>query len=218
MFTNSFLLAISSSIDSLGIGITYGIKNTKITFKAKIVLFFIALVISIISIWFGNILKYILPDFITHYLGSIILISMGIFICFQSLKKSKKNISSSNIKNINIEETICSIFIKFLGITIKIIKNPSFSDLDKSNTIDAKEALFLGLALSLDSFCIGIGFSIMNLSSVLFPLLVSFFQLFFLSLGNSLGQKIYNFSNLPDNIWSIISGILLIIIGFFRII
>ena len=31
MFINSLILAISSSIDSLGIGITYGIKNTKIT-------------------------------------------------------------------------------------------------------------------------------------------------------------------------------------------
>ena len=35
MLINSIILAISSSIDSLGIGITYGIKNTKISSKAK---------------------------------------------------------------------------------------------------------------------------------------------------------------------------------------
>ena len=29
MILNSFLLAISSSVDSLGIGITYGLKKTK---------------------------------------------------------------------------------------------------------------------------------------------------------------------------------------------
>ena len=105
-----------------------------------------------------------------------------------------------------------------MGITIKIIKNPSSSDLDKSNIIDSKEALFLGLALSLDSLCIGIGFSMLNTFSMIFPVLTSCFQLFFLSLGNYCGKKLYSFSKLPDNIWSTISGILLIMIGFCKII
>ena len=39
---NSILLAISSSIDSLGIGVTYGIKNTKISKLSKIILFVIS--------------------------------------------------------------------------------------------------------------------------------------------------------------------------------
>lgn len=35
MLLNCIILAISSSIDSLGIGITYGIKNTKIFLLVK---------------------------------------------------------------------------------------------------------------------------------------------------------------------------------------
>ena len=50
-------------------------------------------------------------------------------------------------------EKIYSFFIELLGITIKIIKNPTSSDLDSSHSIDSKEALFLGFALSLDSSC-----------------------------------------------------------------
>ena len=42
MIINSFLLAISSSIDSLGIGITYGVKNTRISNQAKIILFLLS--------------------------------------------------------------------------------------------------------------------------------------------------------------------------------
>ena len=220
MLLNCLFLAISSSIDSLGIGITYGIKNTKITMGAKSILFFISFIISIISIYFGNLLKYIFPDFLIHYLGSFLLILMGLFMCFQSLKKAKRDDIVKNSKNLEMSDTekIYSFFIKCLGITIKIIKNPSSSDLDKSNIIDSKEALFLGLALSLDSFCIGIGFSMLNTFSIIFPLLTSCFQLFFLSLGNYCGKKLYSFSKLPDNIWSIISGILLIIIGFCKMI
>ena len=220
MLLNCLFLAISSSIDSLGIGITYGIKNTKITMGAKSILFFISFIISIISIYFGNLLKYIFPDFLIHYLGSFLLILMGVFMCFQSVKVLKQEYKIENDKNLKISDTekIYSFFIKCLGITIKIIKNPSSSDLDKSNVIDSKEALFLGLALSLDSFCIGIGFSMLNTFSIIFPLLTSCFQLFFLSLGNYCGKKLYSFSKLPDNIWSTISGILLIVIGFCKMI
>ena len=220
MLLNCLFLAISSSIDSLGIGITYGIKNTKITIGAKSILFFISFIISIISIYFGNLLKFIFPDFLIHYLGAFLLILMGLFMCFQSLKKSKRDDIVKNSKNLEMSDTekIYSFFIKCLGITIKIIKNPSSSDLDKSNVIDSKEALFLGLALSLDSLCIGIGFSMLNTFSMIFPVLTSCFQLFFLSLGNYCGKKLYSFSKLPDNIWSTISGILLIMIGFCKMI
>lgn len=218
MLFNCLFLAISSSIDSLGIGITYGIKNTKITIWAKCILFLVAFTISSISIYFGNILKYFLPDFIIDYLGSFILILMGVFMCFQALKNTKKDLKIHSDTTVKDCEKIYSFFIKCLGITIKIIKNPTSSDLDKSNTIDSKEALFLGLALSLDSFCIGIGFSMINTFSFIFPLLISLFQLFFLSFGNYCGKKLYTFSVLPDNIWSIISGTLLIIIGFCKII
>ena len=136
---------------------------------------------------------------------------MGFFICFQALKKEKKV-----VKN-NIKKTY-SFFIKFLGITIKIIKNPTSSDLDKSKKIDGKEALFLSLALSIDTICIGIGGSIVGINNLIFPFLISFFQIFFLELGSFLGKKLNYFSNLPTNIWSVVSGILLILLGIIKII
>ncbi len=96
--------------------------------------------------------------------------------------------------------------------------NSSSRDLDDSNSIDAKEALFLGFALSLDCFCIGACGSVLGLNSFLFPLFISIFQLAFLSLGNILGKKLHHLNNLPNNIWSVISGTLLILIGITRFI
>lgn len=219
MFINSLILALSSSIDSLGIGITYGIKNTKISYMAKIVLFVISFVISFLSVCFGDILKNIFSDFATKLIGNFILIAMGLFVCFQAIHKDKKNTT----QNLAYSEPFCknnektySFFIKFLGITIKIIKNPTSSDLDSSHSIDSKEALFLGFALSLDCFCIGAFGSIIGVSSFLFPVFISIFQLVFLSIGNMLGKKLHRLSNLPDNIWSVISGILLVLIGVVR--
>ena len=187
---NSLLLAISSSIDSLGIGITYGIKNTKISKIGKIILFAISLITTYISILFGNIIQYILPKSFTNFLGCLILICMGIYICFQALKKEK---DSQNIFNI-----------------------PISSDINHSKIIEPQEALILAIALSLDSFCIGICGAITDINLNLFPFLVSILQLVFLSLGSYLGIYIRNFCKLPQNVWSIISGILLIFIGFLK--
>lgn len=189
---NSLLLAISSSIDSLGIGITYGIKNTKISKLGKIILFVISLLTTYISILFGNIIQYIFPNTLTNFLGCFVLVCMGIYICFQALKKEK---DSQNIFN-----------------------SPISSDLDHSQVIESKEALFLAIALSLDSFCIGICGSMTDINLNLFPFLVSILQLFFLSMGSYLGIHIRNFCKLPQNIWSIVSGFLLIFIGLFKFI
>lgn len=214
MLLSTFLLSISSSIDSLGIGITYGIKNTSISNKGKLVIFFVSFIVTIVSLYLGNILKFIFPDFIVDYLGSFLFIIMGIFICFQALNKNK---NIDNKKNKISKTKTYSFFIKFLGITIKIIKDPISSDLDNSNKIDSKEAFFLALALSMDSLCVGIAGSIIGINTYIFPFLIGLFQVFFLGLGNFLGKKIYNFSSLPSNLWSIVSGILLIILGILKI-
>lgn len=219
MILNSFFLAISSSVDSLGIGITYGLKKTKISYVANIILFSISIIITTFSMWFGNCISNFLSSNITNVIGSLIIIFMGFFMTFQALKKNNvDNCNGENLsfnENINDEKIFC-FFIKFLGITIQIIRNPTNSDFDQSKKIDCKEAFFLAIALSLDSFCIGIGSTIAGISSSLFPLLISTFQLLFLKFGYIIGRKLNNTKIFPDNTWSVLSGILLIIIGFVK--
>ena len=112
MLINSFILALSSSIDSLGIGITYGIKNTKISFYSKIILFVISITITCLSLLLGNLLKNFLNTFSNNLIGCGILIFMGIYIIHQALKKNK---NKTNIFN-----------------------DPISSDFDNSKTIDPK--------------------------------------------------------------------------------
>ena len=57
---SSMFLAISSSIDALGIGITYGIKNTKISLGEKIILFIILFIVTYISIFLGDFIQTLL--------------------------------------------------------------------------------------------------------------------------------------------------------------
>ena len=178
MLLNYILLSLCVSIDSLGIGITYGVRNTRISFISKFILFIISILLTSISVFLGNSLSLFLTDNITKIIGFLILEGMGIWIIAQALKD-----------------------------------NLSF-DLDNSQNIDFKEAIFLGIALSLDSIGIGIGSGAFGLSFIIFPILVASFQFIFLSTGKLLGIYIKNISNIPNNIWNIIAGILVIIIGF----
>ena len=90
MFINSIILAISSSIDSLGIGITYGVKDTTISYIGKVTLFMISFSITIIALWFGNVIKDIFPENFIKFIGAFILIFMGFFMCYQALTKDSK--------------------------------------------------------------------------------------------------------------------------------
>lgn len=211
MFFHCILLAFCSTLDSLGIGITYGLKNTHILFGAKIILFLSSFLVTILSLLFGDCLAYFLPDSITNVLGSIVLILIGSFMIFSCFKKEKvkTNINESKTDT----QKVYKFFIRFLGITIQIIRDPTNSDFDNSNNIDSKEALFLGIALSLDTIGIGISSSMLEINYFFLPLLVAIFELFFLSFGSFLGRRIKNISNIPENIWSILAGFLLIFIG-----
>ncbi len=57
--------------------------------------------------------------------------------------------------------------------------------------IDAKEAIYMGIALSIDSICVGICSSVIGYNSYIFPILVASFQLIFLSFGKLIGEKIF---------------------------
>lgn len=207
MILTCMLLALSTSIDSIGIGLTYGIRDITISRQSKIILFIISLIISSISILIGNTLNNILSKEITNIIGSLILFFIGIIILVQTLKREKRQ-----------EKKVYKLFIKFLGITIKIIKDPISSDFDNSKKIDSKEAIYLGTALSLDSFSVGIGAGMLGSISIIFPLIVSLFQIIFLSLGRNIGEKLNKKIHIPSKIWSILSAVLLILIGIVRLV
>ena len=51
MLLTYVLLAFSTSIDSIGIGATYGLRNIQISKKAKLILFTISFTISMLAVF-----------------------------------------------------------------------------------------------------------------------------------------------------------------------
>ena len=210
MLLSLLILALSVSIDAFGIGITYGIRNTKIYQTAKMILCLISILITSVSIQIGGVLNELLSEGITKWIGACFLVLMGLWIIYQALSPKKEVPIQAP------SPTVYQFMIRFLGITIQIIRNPMFSDLDHSKKIDWKEAIYLGVCLSIDSICVGICSSMIGYPTYLFPILVATFQLLFLSVGRIVGEKLRYVSRLPENIWNTLSGVLLICIGVSR--
>ena len=183
MLLSCILLALSVSIDSIIIGITYGIKKTKIEKISNIILFVISFSVTCSSIFLGHYISVLFSPNISKFLGCSFLIILG----------------THNI--------------------YKIINNNSPDyDSDHSNNIDIKESLFLGLALSVDSACVGIGSGIIGLNDIILPLLVATFQLVFLNCGNFIAKTLMLKINISEAGLSIFASIILITVGIFRII
>ena len=178
MLFTIILLALSVSIDSLGIGITYGLRKTSISTPAKFILFIISFAFVCISVTLGYFLISILPNNIIKTVSVILLCLMGFLIIYEAMNTTEKKEYKSH-----------QIFLKPLGITIQIIKNPISSDLNNSKIIEKNEAVYLAFALSLDSICVGITSSSFGMYSLLFPILVPLFQFLFLNVGIALGKK-----------------------------
>ena len=91
-------------------------------------------------------------------------------------------------------------------------------DVDNSNRIDNKEATLLGLAVAVDASCVSMGAGIIGYISFILPILMASFHTFFVNCGNFIAKSAVERLNIPSNVLSIFSGILLILIGILRII
>ena len=88
MILKYILLALSASIDALSLGITYGIKKTKISKTANIIIFMIVLCCSTIAILVGHFLSLLFSPTFSVLLGSSLLIMLGIYNIYKGIKKS----------------------------------------------------------------------------------------------------------------------------------
>lgn len=182
MILKCILLALSASIDALSIGVTYGIKKTKMSKTSNIIIFLTLLCLTGISVLVGHYISILFSPAFSVWLGSLLLIILGIY----NIYKASNNISTD-------------------------------FDADNSNYIDAKEALVLGLAVSVDASCVSLGSGMIGLGSFILPIFMAIFHTFFVNCGSFISNTIIKRFKISNKALSIIAGVILIFIGILRI-
>jgi putative sporulation protein YtaF len=183
----AFLIAIAVSIDSFSIGIAYGIKGLRIPAKSIIIVSLISFTTVLLSMALGNAMANLMSEYVAKVFSSIILVILALWMWKQS-KPSKGTVQGEG-NDPKRAQIILNIRLKSLGVVINILKEPSKADVDISGTIESKEALLLGMALSLDSLGVGVGAAVAGANILLTPFLVVIFSIAFIVLGINIGQR-----------------------------
>ncbi|MBI0578568.1 sporulation membrane protein YtaF [Neobacillus cucumis] len=195
--------AASSSIDNLGIGISYGVRKIRIGIGANILMAIICYLMSLAGITFGIWVSRILPGIFPVVIGGLLLLIIGIRIIL--LAAPRKNAIKDH-EGYDGQST-----------SIKtVIKNPELADVDQSGEIGWGEAMLLGVALSSNALTNGLGAGLLGLSPHAISLTAAIGSLISVWAGVKLGFKLSAVRIGPYTLGqfgTIISGIIIIIIA-----
>lgn len=203
---NALLFSLALSFDSLATFFGYGLTKIKVSFKA----IFIISLLNTLTLAIGITLGYLLSSFITNSLTKYI--SFALLFLVGLIKLIAEFIKTWLEKKINQSASVIKIF--NFKLLFKVALDPSFADLNDDKLLSLKEALLIGIVLSIDSLGVGLG-SGMNISYPYFLIIFAFLiGLLFSYIGNILGKK---FSRKIKINLSWLSGLLLILLAFLKL-
>ncbi|SFH35390.1 putative sporulation protein YtaF [Desulfotomaculum arcticum] len=210
------LFAIALNLDSFAVGVSYGIRNIKLPTTSLLIISLMSMGAITFSMLLGKtVAGYFSPTF-AHRLGGFILLLIGLWVLIQSLQENRHQNSNLNEpQDDQSSDTLVKIHIRFLGLAIQILREPSRADLDRSGTISAREAVLLGIALAMDAFGAGFAVSMMGFSIVFTALMVGIGH-FILTYGGLLAGMGMNGKGLCQKL-STLPGFILIALGLFKI-
>jgi putative sporulation protein YtaF len=201
------LLAIAISLDSFSTGLAYGLRKMRIPLKSIMIIALCTAVSLGIAMLFGQMILSFLTPAAANRIGGAILMLIGAWVIYQFFKTDKE-------QSILHEKLLFNWEIRSLGVVIHILKKPTRADFDRSGIITGLEALFLGVALSLDAFGAGIGAAMLGYSPLILAGSAALMSCVFLSGGLRIGQ-IFSHVNWIQKL-GFIPGILLILIGILK--
>ncbi|MBB6670718.1 sporulation membrane protein YtaF [Cohnella nanjingensis] len=194
---------VSSSLDNLGVGISYGIRKIRIGFVSNLLIAAVCFAFSYAGIWFGKWISAVLPGILPVLLGTFILFVIGIRIILLAMPRRRQAVSAPEPEP------------DAKGLS-GILRHPERADRDRSNHIGIAESLILGVALSANALTNGLSAGLLGLSPFMISLMAAVGSFLTVWLGVWLGAKVANVrigSFTLGQFGTLVSGIILMLIA-----
>lgn len=204
----ALLLVFVLSLDAFVASVAYGTNKIKIPFLSIAIISTICSALLAISLFLGSILKFIIPDKIAISISFVILLLLGVYYLFESLIKTYLKKNSSSNKKIKIK-------LLNLHLILDIYLDETKADFDDSKNLNSKEALYLAIALSIDSLAVGFANSFGNINYILTIIFSFLAGILVIVTGLFIGRHLIN--TIKVN-FSWISGVLLIALAILKLV
>lgn len=215
------LVSLAISMDSVSVGLTYGLRKMKMPFLSLVVVSGCSFAVVYGVMLVGSSLTSWLTPEIGQHVGAAVLIGMGLFTLWRLFSadskpeaKQEEPSAASMTKQGEPERTVLSQF-RIFGVMIQILRDPSQADADRSGHIMGWEAVMLGLALSLDAFGAGISLTFLGYDPLLVSLCIALMSAFLLWTGLAMGRRVGQHNWVAKLTW--LPPVLLICIGVAKI-
>lgn len=205
------LFALALNVDSFCTSLTYSARSIKVPPLSLLIISLVSMSSIALSMAAGSLLAAKIPVLAAYRLGSGLLLLIGLWILYQTLRKKQE-------KNNHYEKTATravEIRLRFFGLVIQILKEPARADVDRSGVISPQEALLLGTALALDAFVAGFAVSLLGFSILVTAPAVGIGHFLLACLGITAGRSIR--PGLVGRQLTALPGCIMILLGLLKI-
>ncbi|MGE5590567.1 MAG: sporulation membrane protein YtaF [Bacillota bacterium] len=144
------LLSLGTNLDNLGVGLAYGAGGIRLPVLSNLVIALIATGVTAAAMVVGQAASHLLAIQAANALGGLLLIAAGLWIGAKSLVGTTKPVGHQPVE-------IGHFRIPLLGVAVRILREPSQADQNRSGLIDLAEAIPLGQALAANNVAGGLG-------------------------------------------------------------
>ncbi|KEQ25642.1 sporulation membrane protein YtaF [Paenibacillus tyrfis] len=196
--------AVSSSLDNLGAGLSYGIRRIRVGVLSNLIIAMICFMFSETGILFGQWLSEVLPGILPVLISAFIMTVIGLRIVLLAIPR--KQSTSPEVKEDQSD-----------GSSLKdILQHPEKADKDKSGSIGIGESVVLGIALSANAVTNGLSAGLMGLSPLAISLTAAQGSFITIWIGVVIGRKVAGVrigSFSLGQFGTLISGVILLLIA-----
>lgn len=192
------LIALVSNLDNLAIGISLGIRSTKIPALSNVIIAVITMAGTYLSMNAGEFISGYISSKSTNLLGAAIILVIGAWSIVNSL--CLRNTQSSDSDD---HEHVYS------------NRRPADANVFHKHVISIKESAGLSIALALNNLATGLGAGATGISPIWTTIAVGVFSLLFIGYGSKFGITVAKSWSVSNS--KIVAGILLILIGIYEL-
>ncbi|TAL55832.1 sporulation membrane protein YtaF [Pandoraea sp.] len=212
LYTSIFpilLIAVSSNLDNIGVGTSYGVRKINIPIASNLLIAVVTATGTFLSIILGQTVCLFISRGTAGLLGGGIIVVAGLWVVFQER-------FMHGVREPSQAEPILKARCSRYGLRhiVQILDNPIVADWDFSGHIDLREALALAFALTINNIPNGVGAGTLGLNAYAMTAAVFVVSIITIWLGIYFGKLGVRWMG---RFTGVLGGVLLICVGFYEI-